>query len=84
MKASFVDLRKKSAEIIRALERNEKITIYYRGKPKAVMLPIAKESETKPAKVEEHPAFGMWVDREDMKDVEGYVRKLRKRRYSDL
>ena len=27
------------------------------------------------------PLFGMWRDREDMADVEGYVRKLRAPRY---
>ena len=39
MKASFVDLRKKSGEIIRALHRNEQVTVLYRGKPAAVMQP---------------------------------------------
>ncbi|TAJ93585.1 MAG: hypothetical protein EPO31_05190 [Gammaproteobacteria bacterium] len=28
------------------------------------------------------PAFGIWRDREDMADVEGYVRKLRASRYN--
>jgi hypothetical protein len=27
------------------------------------------------------PAIGMWADREDMKDVERWVRQLRKPRY---
>ena len=40
MKASFVDLRKKSAEIIRALERNEPVTVLYRGRAKAIMQPV--------------------------------------------
>ncbi len=84
MKASFVDLRKKSAEIIRALERNEKITVYYRGRPKAVMLPIGREHRRPLSKAKDDPTFGMWADREDMKDVAGYVRKLRKGRYSAL
>ena len=84
MKASFVDLRKKSAEIIRALERNEKITLYYRGRPKAIMLPIGREHRRPVAKAQDDPTFGMWADRDDMKDVAGYVRKLRKGRYSAL
>ena len=84
MKASFVDLRKKSAQIIRALDRNEKITVYYRGRPKAVMLPISTEVEKPAIKAEDHPAFGMWADRDDMKDVAGYVRRLRKGRYDAL
>ena len=28
------------------------------------------------------PAFGIWRDREDMSDVQAYVRKLREPRYS--
>ena len=36
MKASFVDLRKKSSEIIQALKRNEQVTLLYRGKPAAI------------------------------------------------
>ena len=28
------------------------------------------------------PAFGMWRDREDMADVEAYIRKLRAPRYN--
>jgi hypothetical protein len=27
------------------------------------------------------PAFGMWADREDMKDTAAYVRKIRERRF---
>ena len=43
MKASFVDLRKKSVQILRALYRGEEVTVHYRGRPKAVMQPIASE-----------------------------------------
>jgi antitoxin (DNA-binding transcriptional repressor) of toxin-antitoxin stability system len=82
MKATFVDLRKKSAQIIRALNRNETITVYYRGRPKAVMTPIAT---AKPRmRAADHPACGMWADREDMKDVHKWLRNLRKPRHHDL
>jgi hypothetical protein len=39
--------------------------------------------ETEPASetVEEDPLFGMWRDREDMADVEEYVRRLRAPRF---
>jgi hypothetical protein len=46
------------------------------------------EAETMPAKEQvpeefttDDPAFGIWRDREDMTDVEAYVRKLRAPRY---
>ena len=84
MKASFVDLRKKSGEILRALERNESVTLLYRGKPKAIIQPIQESGKRRIEKVEDHPAFGMWADREDMKDPAAYVRKIRRRRFRDL
>jgi antitoxin (DNA-binding transcriptional repressor) of toxin-antitoxin stability system len=84
MKASFVDLRKKSAEIIQALERNEKITVLYRGRPKAVMQPIAGQKNMPAVKAKDHPAFGVWADRDDLKDVTAHVRELRKGRFDAL
>jgi hypothetical protein len=81
MNASFLDLRKRSREILGALERNETITLFYRGKPKAVITPL-EEAET--PKFEELPAFGIWADRDDMADPAAYVRELRQGRYRDL
>jgi len=79
MKASFVDLRNKSSEIIQALNRNEQVTVLYRGKPAAVMLPIGKASEAV-CRAKDHPAFGLWADDEESKDVAAHVRQLRKGR----
>jgi len=31
-----------------------------------------------------HPAFGMWKDRADLKDVPAYVRQLRRGRFDGL
>jgi len=85
MKASFVDLRKKSSEIIQALSRNERVTVLYRGKPAAVMQPIG-EAEAQPAtEAKEHPAFGIWKDRPSVEgDVAAHVRRLRKGRFDAL
>jgi hypothetical protein len=85
MKASAVDLRTKTREIFRALDRHEKVTIYYRGKPKAIMQliePDGKPDGTQPLpRFEDFPAFGMWADREDMKDPVAWVRELRRPRF---
>jgi len=81
MNASFLDLRTRSREILGALERNEKITLFYRGKPKAVIMPIGEEGAPK---AEDLPAFGIWADREDMADPAAYIREVRKGRYRDL
>jgi hypothetical protein len=83
MRASFVDLRKKSGQIIRALDRNEAVTVYYRGRPKAIMHPIGTEGERGGVKSRDHPAFGLWADRADLADVAAHVRALRKGRSDD-
>jgi hypothetical protein len=79
MRASFVDLRKKSGEILKALERNERVTVLYRGRVKAVMQPLAGQGR-RAGKVKDHPAFGLWAGRDDLKDVAAYVANLRKGR----
>jgi hypothetical protein len=81
MKASFVDLRKKSGEILRALERNEEVTVLYRGRRKAVMKSVAGENAPGMGKAKDHPAFGLWADRADLPDVAAHVRRLRKGRF---
>lgn len=81
MKASFVDLRKKSSQILRALERNEPVTILYRGQPKAVMQPVAGQADQPPVRAQDHPAFGIWSDRDDLASVAKHVRNLRKGRF---
>lgn len=84
MKASFVDLRKKSREVIRALKRNERVTVFYRGKPAAIMQPPADEGGSSAIKAKDHPAFGLWADREDLRDVAAHLRHLRKGRFNGL
>ena len=82
MKASFVDLRKKSSQIIRALDRNEPVTLFYRGKPKAIMQSLAAMPGKVAMRVQDHPAFGLWAYREDMKDASVFVRRLRRGRFA--
>jgi len=83
MKASIVDLRYRMKDVLKAIDRGEPVTVLYRGKEKAKIVPI--KSEKPKTKLEDHPFFGMWADREDMKDPAAWVRKLRsKRRYADL
>ena len=74
MEASFGDLQKKSNEVIRTLNRNEQVTVLYRGKPVAIMQPIGGLV----VKAADHPAFGLWADRDDMPDVAAHVRDLRR------
>jgi antitoxin (DNA-binding transcriptional repressor) of toxin-antitoxin stability system len=84
MKATVVDLRRRTAEIIKALDRNECVTILYRGKPKGIIYPVKDDPKRKRVSVAELPAFGMWKDREDMKDPTAWVRKIRSARRKRL
>lgn len=79
MQASIVDLRYHMKEVLNALDRNEEITVLYRGKKKAIIIPVDKQQATG---VENHPFFGMYKD--DKESVASVIRKLRKERYSDL
>lgn len=81
MKATFVDLRKRSRDIARALDQNQSVALFYRGKPKGVIVPASKPAE-KRIPIMRHRAFGMWRDRIDMKNVRRAVAKLRKARHA--
>jgi len=76
MKTSIIDLRYKMKDVIKALEKREKITILYHGKPKGVILPVHME---KKKDVKTHPFFGMF--KEESKSVEETMQELRGGRY---
>jgi antitoxin (DNA-binding transcriptional repressor) of toxin-antitoxin stability system len=80
MKASFVDLRTKSSEILQALNRNEPVTIQYRGRTKAIMQPVNEQSAP-PCKARQHAAFGLWQGRAEAEDVAEMMRTLRRGRF---
>lgn len=77
MEASIVDLRYRSKEILRALDRNEEVRVTYRGKVKGRIIPERGESG-KPMKISEHPFFGSDAG-EDA--VESLLDEMRKPRY---
>jgi hypothetical protein len=79
MKATVLDLWRRMKDVIRALDRNEPVTLLYRGRKKGVLYPV-QEEKAPVRSVKEHPAFGLWKDREDTRDVERAVRRLRKGR----
>lgn len=56
MKASIVDLRYKTSDILKALDRNESVTVLYHGKVKGVIKPAREKIVSK---VKDHPFFGM-------------------------
>lgn len=80
MEASIVDLRRRMAEVLRALDRNESVKILYRGQPRAVLVP-AGPRKPRSGSVTRHPAFGIWKDHDGLGDVHTYVRALRRNRF---
>jgi hypothetical protein len=83
MKANFLDFRKNMKGILKALELNESVEVYYRGKKKGVLIPETA-GKKKRMSVFDHPAFGMWKDREDMKDPTKYIHDMRRKLRHDL
>ncbi len=77
MQANIVDLRYKMKSIIKALERNETVTILYHGKEKGTIFP---SSSGKEIRVVEHPFFGM-VNKDKAETVESTMEALRGSRY---
>ena len=80
MRTTVVDLRHKTNDILKALERNEKVTLLYRGKVKGILIPPA---EKKRLKMTEHPFFGM-SSQDAGKSVSDEINDLRKPRYDDI
>ena len=80
MKASVVDLRYKMNDVLKALDRNEKVTVLYRGKVKGILISPEKK---KHLKIIDHPFFGMSAQDTD-KSVSDKLNDLRKPRYNDI
>ena len=83
MKATFLDLRRRMKDVLRALDRGESVTLLYRGKERAVLVPAGRRKK-EGASLTALPFYGMWEDREEMRDVGRYVRRLRKGRVHAL
>ena len=76
MKASIVDLRYKTREILEALDRNESVTVLYHGRVRGVIQPAGKKPA---ARVAEHAFFGMRADAAE--SVADEMERLRRPRH---
>jgi hypothetical protein len=65
-------------DVLKALDRNEKVTILYHGKQKGV---IIAGPATSASNITEHPFFNM---RKNKKSVEQEMSRLRGGRYRDI
>jgi len=79
MEASILDLRYKMKDVLRALDRNEIVTILYHGKPKGRILPCPRRSKQK---VQDHPFFASCSG--DTRSVDEMMDDLRGGRHDDL
>ena len=80
MKATVVDLRYKLNDVLEALDRNEKVTVLYRGKVKGILIPAAQKKDMR---ITDHPFFGM-LSQDTKKSVSNELNDLRKARYDDF
>ena len=81
MNATVVDLRYKMHDVLKALDRNEKVTVHYRGKVKGYLIPAKKRQQTQ--KMSEHPFVGMSAQNTGKSVVEE-MDGLRGSRYDDI
>lgn len=82
MKATILDLRRNPGKILEAIERNETVTLSRRGEEIAYIVPKTKVKGE--ISLKDSPAFGIWKDRQDMRDPVAYVRRVREGRFRDL
>jgi antitoxin (DNA-binding transcriptional repressor) of toxin-antitoxin stability system len=66
MKASVVDLRYRMNEILKAIDRNEEVTILYHGKVKGVIKPKISGGRRR---ISDHPFFNMYPSKKAAHEV---------------
>lgn len=80
MEALIIDLRYKMKEVLRALDRKETVKIFYQGKLKGIIHPVAADRKVPNKKeLKSHPFFGMIKDRKE--SVDDLMNQLRGERY---
>ncbi len=76
MKASALDLRYRMNEVLKALDRRERVSLLYHGKVKGAIVPIGGKGTVR---TPDHPFFGMGATEED--SVTAVMDRLRGGRY---
>ncbi|MCW1916232.1 hypothetical protein OJ996_21760 [Luteolibacter sp. GHJ8] len=80
MKATSVDLRYRTKEVLAALDRRETVSLHVRGKLRGYIVPAEKGKST--VKAADHPFFGSRAD--DKEDVSKLMDRLRAPRHHDI
>jgi hypothetical protein len=76
-------------DVLDSLRRNEPVTLLRRGKVVGTIQPPgtspgSSSGRAGARRASSHPAFGLWKDRADLRDVEAAVDRLRKDRFRAL
>jgi len=71
-------LRLQTSAVLKKVQRVGSATVTLRGKPVAKLVSLSDHRK----KLSDYAAIGMWADREDMEDVDAWLRKIRKPRYT--
>ena len=80
MKATVVELRYKMNGVLKAFDRNEAVTILYRGKVKGTLVPFVQKKDLK---ISEHSFFCMFSQDTD-KSVLDELDTLRGAMFDDI
>jgi prevent-host-death family protein len=78
MEITTKQLKIQSGRIISQVNNGQEITITYRGKAYARIIPIKDGNFL--SKDFDDELFGIWKDREDMDNVDEYIRNIRRGR----
>lgn len=78
MYSTAKELRFHTKELLESVSRGEEVVITFRGKPYAKLVPFQESKKNQEINKE---LFGIWKDRDDMEDVDSYVRRIRKERF---
>jgi prevent-host-death family protein len=82
MNATARDMRYHLKSVMQAVERGEEVFITNRGRIKARILAVNSRASQASAAEEKNPFVGMWRDRDEIRDVKTYVRRIRRGRFS--
>jgi prevent-host-death family protein len=79
MEVTAKQLRINPGRVISQASNGQEITITYRGKPRAKIIPLTNRKNFV-SDEPENELFGIWKDRNDMNDVRQFARNIRKGR----
>lgn len=78
MEISTKELRIQPGKIIEQVVSGQEITVTFRGKALAKIVPFKQSGST--VGKDDSPMFGLWKEHDEINDIDTYIRNLRKER----